>query len=179
MLQIELPGIELFNDATQEFMTVQPKPVQLEHSLISLSKWEARWKKSFLATSEKSREESVDYIRCMTLTQNLRPTDYAGVDQATIAKVNAYIDDPMTATTFTRRPGSVSREIVTSELIYYWMIACSIPFECQKWHLNRLMTLIQVCNAKDGPQKNMSKRDILAQNRSINAVRRQKTGSRG
>jgi hypothetical protein len=179
MLQITLPGSELFNNATQEFITVKEHAVQLEHSLLSVSKWESKWKKPFLSGKPRTMAESVDYIRCMTLTPGLAPMDYYGVTRDLVDRVTEYIDDPMTATTVKNNKGRSSGEAVTSELIYYWMTLFGIPFECQKWHLNRLMTLIEVCNAKSGPQKKLSKKDIFSQNSSLNAARKQVFGTKG
>lgn len=179
MLQITIPKREFYNQETEEFMTTSERTIQLEHSLVSISKWESKWKKSFLSSDDKTPAESVDYIRCMTLTQNVDPSVYYGVTRKILNEVDEYIGDSMTATTFGKNHGRPSREIVTSELIYYWMVLYGIPFECQKWHLNRLTTLIRICGIKDSPQKKMSKRDIMSQNQSMNAARRQRFNSKG
>ncbi|MDO4845862.1 MAG: hypothetical protein Q3977_04530 [Oscillospiraceae bacterium] len=180
MLQIIVPSSELFDQRTQTFETVPEQTLQLEHSLISLSKWESKWKKPFLS-SEKNNDEMRDYIRCMTLTPHVQPTVYMGLTADNIQTIRNYIDDPMTATTINdrRRGGRPNKETVTSELIYYWMIMRDIPWECQKWHLNRLMTLIRICDIKDAPQKKMSRRDILAENAALNSARRAKHHTRG
>ena len=144
------------------------------------SKWEARWKRSFLSEPPKTRAETVDYIRCMTITQNVPPEVWLGITDADIRAVNRYIDDPMTATTFNGKNQSSKRgRTVTSELIYYWMIELGIPFECQKWHLNRLMTLIKVCDVEGRPPKKMSKNDVYRRNTELNKKRRQMMNSRG
>ena len=185
MLEIVVPATvigEQFNEATYEFIPIVTKPqtLKLEHSLVSLSKWEARWHKPFLSREPKTTEESVDYIRCMTLTQNVSPDVYKAITPQILQEVNAYIDTSMTATTISKdRNGKVSREIITAEIIYYWMICQGIPFECQKWHLSRLLTLINVCNAKNGPQKKMSRKEIMERNRALNAARRKRTRSKG
>lgn len=179
MLQITIPGMELYDEAKDEFVTTKPTTISLEHSLLSVSKWESKWHVPFLSKQDKTKEQVIDYIRCMTVTPNVDPYVYEGLTPKLMAVVNAYITDPMTATTFNDRNQRPSREIVTSEIIYYSMTEYGIPFECQKWHLNRLLTLIHVCSAKNAPKKKMGKRDILSQNAQLNAMRRAKMGSRG
>ena len=150
MLTITIPAREMFDDKTQRFLSTKEQTLQLEHSLVSLSKWESKWNKPFLSKDEKTTEETLDYIRCMTITQNVDPDIYNGLTSSNIESINKYIDAPMTATTFHNdNQKGRGREIVTSELIYYWMISHNIPMECQKWHLNRLLTLIRVCNVKN------------------------------
>lgn len=179
MLQITIPGMEMFNEKTNEFFTTKETTLQLEHSLVSLSKWESKWNVPFLGKNEKSIEQTIDYIRCMTITQNINPIIYSCLTENNISEINNYIDLPMTATTFNDMYSAPNREIVTSELIYYWMIALNIPMECQKWHLNRLLTLIRVCNVKNSPPKKMSKGEIMRRNASLNAARRQKYNTKG
>lgn len=180
MLQITIPAREQFDESRQEFIYSKEQTLQLEHSLVSLSKWESKWNKPFLTKEPKTREETIDYIRCMTITQNVKPEAYYNLTQDIIEEVFKYIDSPMTATTF-HDEGSkkFNREITTSELIYYWMVSLGIPFECQKWHLNRLITLIKVCNVKNQPPKKKSTRDALSQYAALNAARRKKLNSRG
>lgn len=180
MLQIVVPATEQWNELKQEFITTKEQKLQLEHSLISLSKWESKWCKPFLSKEDKTLEETIDYIRCMTLTPNVNPDIYYCLSNENLREINHYIDAPMTATTFHERPGGASnREIITSELIYYWMIAQNIPFECQKWHINRLLTLIRVCNIKNAPAKKMSKREIMSQNAALNEARKKKLNTKG
>ena len=180
MLQIVVPATEQWNELKQEFITTKEQKLQLEHSLISLSKWESKWCKPFLSKEDKTLEETIDYIRCMTLTPNVNPDIYYCLSNENLREINQYIDAPMTATTFHERPGGTSNcEIITSELIYYWMIAQNIPFECQKWHINRLLTLIRVCNIKNAPAKKMSKREIMSQNAALNEARRKKLNTKG
>ncbi len=180
MLRITVPASnELWDEKNQMFVTAKEQTLQLEHSLVSLSKWESKWCKAFF-NSDKTSDELVDYIKCMTLTQNVPPEVYNRLTAENIREINEYIEAPMTATYFTQeqRSGN-SREVVTSELIYYWMIALNIPFECQKWHINRLLTLIRVCNIKNQPAKKMSRRDIMSRNAQLNAARRAKLNTRG
>lgn len=180
MLKITIPGGELFDESTNEFVYLKPQTIALEHSLVSLSKWESKWQKAFLTKSEKSYEESIDYIRCMTLTQNVDPMVYFRLTQKNLDQINEYISSPMTATKFFDDDKKENgREVVTAELIYYWMVALNIPFECQKWHLNRLFTLIKVCNIKNSPPKKRSKGEIARRNRALNEARRAKLNTRG
>lgn len=181
MLQLVIPlGPEIFDDVKQEFITPDTKILQLEHSLISLSKWESKWCKPFFGKEEKTPEETIDYIKCMTITQNVNDEVYSHLTRDNIMQVNKYIEAPMTATTFPKsKNGRGSREIITSELIYYWMITLNIPSEYQKWHLNRLLTLIQVCNVKNEPAKKMSNKEIMNRNRALNAARKKKLNTRG
>lgn len=180
MLQIVIPGQEFWDEQKQEFINTKEQVLQLEHSLISLSKWESKWCKVFLSKQEKTQEETIDYIKCMTITPNVDPEVYNHLTRENIKEIEDYIAAPMTATYFSSdNAGKSSREQVTSELIYYWMIALNIPFECQKWHLNRLLTLIKVCNIKNQPPKKMSKREIMSRNAALNAARRQQLNTKG
>lgn len=180
MLEIVIHGGEFFDDGSGRFIQVKDQTLKLEHSLVSLSKWEAKWHKAFLSREAKTVEESVDYIRCMTITQNVNPDVYLAVTPQILKEVSAYIDASMTATTFPPdSKGRGSREIITAEIIYYWMICENIPFECQKWHLSRLLTLINVCRVKNAPQKKMSRKEIMTRNRALNAARRKKFNTRG
>lgn len=181
MLQITVPITpEGWDEEKQVFVEPKYKTLQLEHSLISLSKWESKWNKPFLSKEEKTFEETLDYIKCMTLTQNVDPEVYKHLTTKNITEINEYIHAPMTATTFSEdKTHKASNEIITSEIIYYWMVSLNIPQEYQKWHLNRLLTLIRVCNIKNQPNKKKSKKEILAENARLNAARKRKLGSRG
>lgn len=181
MLQLIVPiSPEGWDDEKQMFVEPKKQVLQLEHSLVSLSKWESKWCKAFLSKEPRTNEETMDYIKCMTITQNVDPDVYNHLTAANMAQINKYIEAPMTATYFSneKKTGG-SREVVTAELIYYWMIALQIPFECQKWHLNRLLTLIKVCNIKNQPPKKMSKREATSRNARLNAARRQQLNTRG
>ena len=180
MLQITIPASEQFDETRQEFIETKEQTLQLEHSLVSLSKWESKWCKPFLTKQEKTYEEQIDYVRYMTLTPNVNPEVYNFLTNSNMIEINEYIEAPMTATTFSNdRAGKAGHEIVTSELIYYWMITLNIPFECEKWHLNRLLTLIKVCNVKNTPTKKMSRREILSRNSALNAARRKQMNTKG
>lgn len=182
MLQITIPGSsDLWDEKKQEFTSAKEQTLQLEHSLISLSKWESKWHKSFYSKENMSIEETLDYIKCMTLTPNVKPEVYLRLTRENIDEIMKYIHDPMTATTFTNRDqnNTISGERVTSELIYYWMIALNIPFECQKWHLNRLITLIRVCEIKSKPPKKMSAHETINRYAALNAARRKQLGTKG
>lgn len=180
MLQIEIPASEWWDESTNSFINVKPVTLTLEHSLVSLSKWESKWCKPFLTKDSKTNEETLDYIRCMTLTQNVDPNVYLGLTSKNIEEIKEYINNPHSATTIHENSNAPrSRETITSELIYYWMIALQIPFECQKWHLNRLLTLIRVCNVKNQPPKKMSQRELMSRNSALNKARRSQLHSRG
>lgn len=180
MLRIIVPALELWDEEKGEFVYRKEQPLQLEHSLFSLSKWESKWKKPFLGKEEKTSEETLDYVRCMTVTQNVDPEVYSRLSNDNIRQINEYINDPMTATTFSQRGRRKNnRETITNELIYYWMVSYNIPPEYQKWHLNRLLTLIQVCTVKNEKPKSRSKREIMAENAAINAARRKQFGTKG
>ena len=183
MLRIVVPITpEGFDERTQEFVEPQTQTLQLEHSLVSLSKWESKWCKPFLSNTEKTDEETIDYIKCMTLTQNVNPDVYNHLSRENIQQIHEYINAPMTATTFTEQAGGrggSNGEQITAEVIYYWMIALQIPFECRKWHINTLLTLIKVCNIKNQPTKNMSRRDTARSYAQLNAARRKRLNSKG
>ena len=180
MLQITIPATELWDERKQEFVYAKEQTLQLEHSLVSLRKWESKWCKPFLSKDKKTDEEILDYIKCMTLTQNVKPDTYFRLTAENIRAIDQYINAPMTATTFSQdKNAKRSREIVTAEVIYYWMFSLQIPLECQKWHLNQLMTLIRVFNAKNAPSKKRSKRDTWRQYEALNAARRKQLNSKG
>lgn len=180
MLTLKIPALELYNEQTNEFIYGKETTLVLEHSLVSISKWESKWEKPFLSKNDKTNEETIDYIKCMTLTQNVDPEVYNRLTDENIMQVSDYIQAPMTATWFNDKQGSKNNgEVVTSEIIYYWMIALNIPVEFQKWHLNRLLTLIKVCNIKNQPPKKMSKNSILSRNAALNKTRRNSMGTKG
>ena len=180
MLQITIPAREMWDEQNNEFVYTNEQTLQLEHSLISLSKWESKWNKPFLSKESKTYEETLDYVKCMTLTQKVSPEIYANLTDENMRDIQRYIEAPMTATTFSEEKNTKgNREIVTSELIYYWMIALGIPMECEKWHLNRLLTLVRVCNIKNSPPKKMGKNAIMSRNASLNAARRKRLNSKG
>lgn len=181
MLQITIPAVENWDQVTEEFIEARPaKTIQLEHSLVSIAKWEAKWKIPFYGKEEKTQEQVLDYIRCMTLTKNVDPVFYYGLSAENVEQIKSYIGDSQTATWFTEDKNvKKSHQIITAEIIYYWMIALQIPVEFQKWHINRLLTLIRVCNEKNKPPKKMSKREIMSRNSQLNAARRAKLGTMG
>lgn len=182
MLKIKILSKEVFNEDTNQFFYYPDRDIdlQLEHSLLSISKWESKWHKPFLsAKDELTKEELIDYIRCMTLNTVNDPEVYNYLSQENLNDISDYIGDPMTATTFVTDENKKSRQIITSEIIYYWMVSFQIPFECQKWHLNRLITLIRVCSEKNAPKKNMKTKDIVNRNKALNKARRQQMHSRG
>ena len=181
MLLITIPlKSEEWDEEKEEFVSAPGITLKLEHSLVSLAEWESKWEKAFITTREKTAEETLDYIKCMTLTPNVDPEVYDHLTPENVKAVNKYIAASMTATYFSEdKQPKGGREVITAELIYYWMISLQIPFECQYWHLNRLLTLVKVCNIKNSPPKKMSKRDITARNARLNAARRQQMNSRG
>lgn len=185
MLQIVIPAstTEIWDEEKQEFVVSELEKgytLQLEHSLVSLSKWESKWCSPFLSKREKTFEETIDYIKCMTVTRNVPPEVYDRLTEEHMSEISKYIEAPMTATWFPEdKRGKNNRETITAELIYYWMISMNIPMKCEKWHLNRLITLIRVCSIKNSPPKKMSKREIMNRNAALNAARRQQMNSKG
>lgn len=180
MLQITIPAIELWDEQKEIFINRKEQKLQLEHSLVSLSKWESKWRKPFLSTKHMTEEEVLDYIKCMTITQNVGSDVYDYLSDDNIREIKEYIEAPQTATTFSEDDGSKGgREIVTAELIYYWMIALNIPPEYQKWHLNRLITLIRVCNVKNTPPKKRGRKEMTSRYAALNEARRKRFNSKG
>lgn len=181
MLELKVKGIDLYDEKTGEFHTTKDTVLQLEHSLIALSKWESKWHKPFLANEARTNEELMDYIRCMTISRNVDPAVYYSLTYENMKEIEAYMTDEMTATTFNDkgRKGRGRGQVITSELIYSWMVSLQIPFECEKWHINRLLTLIRVCNIENSPKKKMKGKDILKQNAQLNEARRRMNHSPG
>ena len=181
MLRVVVPlTTEGWDEKKREFVEPKVQVLQLEHSLVSLSKWESKWRKPFLSKGLQTTEEILDYVKFMTLTQNVNPDVYNHITQDIVDEITDYINAPMTATTINDEQNNKGRgEIVTAELIYYWMIALNIPFECQKWHLNRLLTLVRVCNVKNAPPKKRSKKELMRRNTAMNALRKQQLNTKG
>ena len=181
-ITIPAPALEEWDERNEEFVyriIGKETTISLEHSLVSLSKWESKWCKPFLH-SDISDEEFLDYIKCMTLTPNVSPEVYKNITEENKKSIVDYIYAPMTATKIPNNNNAKkSREKVTSELIYYWMISLGIPFECQKWHINRLISLIKVCEFKNTPPKKQSMREIMSRNSALNAARRKKIKKKG
>ena len=184
MLKVVIPKVEVYDELTGEFRTIcEETTLYLEHSLLSVVKWESKWNKPFLSGVQ-SLEESIDYIKCMTVRPNsdtIPDSVYNNITQGIMDQINSYIDKPMTATWFSNTDTNEksTSSVVTNEIIYYWMITYGIPFECEKWHLNRLMTLIRVCIEKNRPEKKISRNEILDRNRRLNAERRAKMKTNG
>lgn len=181
MLSITIPENEIFNEKTNQFIQIPETTLQLEHSLVSISKWERKWHKAFLKDEpQKTNEEMIDYIRCMTLTQHVSPLVYLGMTGQNIKDVRDYINNPMTAVCFPddddKNKNPLHKDVVTNELVYYWMIKLGIPVEFQKWHLNALLSLIKVCNMKDAPQKKLSQHEAAQRQRALKAANRAKRG---
>lgn len=176
---ITIPAGEEYDPISRRVTTYPEYTLRIEHSLISISLWESKWHLSFF-DAEKNEEQTINYIKCMTLNKNADDAVYRRLTLENIKEISAYINDPMTATTIAddgKRKSTTER--VTSELIYYWMIAYNIPVEFEKWHINRLITLIRVCSEKQKPPKKKSRRQILEENRALNAARRAKLGTTG
>lgn len=178
MLEL-LVGDEFFDNDKQEFVLKNCVELELEHSLVSLSKWESKYEKPFLGPSEKTEEEMLWYIEAMVLNKKIPPGVFSRLSSKHIQEIEAYINAKMTATWFPEEKPNGGGETITAELIYYWMVALQIPFECQNWHFNRLLTLIKVCNLKNAPEKKLSPAEIAARNRNLNAERKAKLGTTG
>lgn len=180
MLKIKVGGVESFDEKTDSFVKVGGTELQLEHSLVSLSKWESIFEKPFLGKDEKTPEETLTYIKCMCLDEEIPPEVFQQLDEEAFRRINEYLNQKMTATWFADAPGAPkTSEVVTSELIYYWMTVFNIPFSCEEWNLNRLFTLIRVCNVKQSKPKKMSRQEIAARNRELNAQRKRQLGTSG
>jgi hypothetical protein len=180
MLTIQVSGVESFDESSQEFVTQGGTTLELEHSLVSLSKWESRYEKPFLGQESKTPEEILYYIRCMILTPRVPEELFSKLSQLNYDEITHYIEAKRTATWFSEQPGAPkSREVITSELIYYWMTVFNIPFECERWHLNRLFTLIRICNIKQSKPEKMSRNELAARNRALNEQRRKQLGTTG
>ena len=187
MIQIVVPKSEVFDNTNQIFRRVTKETtLQLEHSLISLQKWEARWHTPFLVKKGKTLEQTIDYIRCMCLTPNVKEDVFYCIPKSEMTRIANYIDDPMTATTVTTRgkgPGPKKKnKIVTAEVIYYWMISLNIPNEYRKWHLNQLLMLIRVINAENAsndPNNKRKKHEVLADYRAINEANKKRFNTKG
>lgn len=180
MLKLIIGGEEIFDEETQTFHSSGGFELELEHSLISLSKWESILKKPFLSKLDKNRDEIMLYIKAMIITPIYPPDIVDHFSQEDVDAVMRYIESSESATTFGSMPDHKGPgETITSELIYYWMVAFNIPFACENWHLNRLFSLIRICNLKNSKPKKMSRGEIMARNRKLNAERRAKYGTSG
>lgn len=180
MLVITVGDIELFDDARQEFIIEPGFRLELEHSLVALSKWESKYEKAFLSQDEKTTEEVLGYVQAMTLTPEVPPEIFSQLSQKNNEEITAYINARMTATTFGEMLNQPrSREIITSELIYYWIASANIPLACENWHLNRLFTLIKVVGVKNSKPKKMSQAELAARNRALNEERKKANNTSG
>lgn len=183
MLVLNVTGIELYNDKTEQFETTPDFTVTLEHSLVSLSKWESKHEKPFLGKDEKTLDETLDYIESMLVSSPaFLPQGWVHrFSEEDLETIHNYIDAKRSATWFSdlnQRPEN-NGEVITSELVYYWLIAFQIPFECETWHLSRLFTLIRICSAKNSKPKKMTRSEIAARNRELNAKRKAELGTKG
>lgn len=182
MLKIVVPAWEDWDPVQQKFIYGKDTKLMLEHSLISISKWEAKYKKPYLSDLPKTAEEALDYIKFMTImnpNKELADEVYLHLTYENMKEIERYISDPMTATTIKSTNSGSSKKIITSEEIYYSMAAYGIPFECQQWHFNRLMTLLEVAAVRNSDPKKMSPAEIYSQNKALNAARRAQMHSKG
>lgn len=183
MLNIEIPAQELFIPNTNEFLIIDAQILRLEHSLVSISKWEEKWHEKFLDPKRQSTQEQViDYIKCMTLNENVSDNVYKLLTQNDIVKIKEYMEDPHTATTFHHfgeNQKRFSNKVTSTEEIYYMMFSYGIPKECETWNINRLLTLIEVFSVKNGGEKKMSTKEVMQQNAALNAARRAKLKTKG
>ena len=180
MLRLIIEGDEFWDEVQNLFSTINDEVIELEHSLFSVSKWESIYQKPFLASGDRTNEEVLGYIKAMILTPNVDPDVLNKLGKTHIDAIQEYVDSSQSATTFgmmSERQGS--GEVITSELIYYWLVAFNIPFECQYWHLNRLFSLIRICNIKNSKPKKMSRNEMAQRYRDINAERKARLGTKG
>lgn len=188
MLHVVIPGVEYYDEVQNLFVETKSTKLQMEHSLFSIAKWEAKWHKPFYdQSSEKTDEEWIDYLRCMTITQNVDPLVYSSLPKAIENEIKVYMNDSMTATWFREEESrSRNREVITSEIIYWWMFSQGIPLDCQKWHINRLLTLVRVFSEKNkeasDPKRRKGRRSSkndLSNRKSLNERRKARLNSKG
>lgn len=180
MLRLQVPKSEVFDEKLERFITIPEKTLVLEHSLKSVAKWESKWNVPFLSDTEKTREQTLDYIGCMSVNQDIDPLILERLTRKELSTITDYINAKMTATTITRRkPPRPTSEKITAEIIYWWMIQYGIPPEYEKWHLNRLLMLVEVCSIKGAPQQKMSMSEQMAQQRALNKARQAQYKTRG
>jgi hypothetical protein len=180
MLSLTIPATELWDERKKEFVYVEEQTLELEHSLVSLSKWESKWCKSFIETKNKTSEEALDYIKCMTLTKNVKPEVFQCFTPEHIRQILEYVDAPMTATTIREsKTNKRNRERITAELIYHWMVEMQIPFECEEWHLSRLIMFIRVRQHKLQPPKKRSRAEVMADYAAMNEARKKEWNTNG
>lgn len=169
MLRIYVPKCELWDEVHEEFIRTKAYTLRLEHSLVSISKWEAKHHISFFVT-KLSGELLLSYIKCMTLNPDAPDNVYMALTNANLKAILDYINDPMTASKVSADVTRVGRDdYVTSELVYYWMTKYNIPAEYEKWHINRLIMLIRICIEKEKPPKKMTQAELYARHAAINA----------
>lgn len=174
VLDLYVPGKEFWNSELQEFIYTKDITLHLKHSLISLTRWEQHYKRRFLDDGPKNEEEYRFYIQCMTLNKDVDPLIYTVLQEDDIKKVTDYLHDSMTATTLPKQNDKSNKgERLSSELIYYYMSALNIPFECEKWFLNNLIILISIASIKNNPQEKKSK-PSWSSIRALNAARNAK-----
>lgn len=178
MLTVIIPEGESFDKVKDEFVTLDSVTLTLSHTLVSISKWESKWLKPFLSELQRTDEETLDYIQCMS-SSHINPETMARLGNVELGIIRDYIQAPMTATVINDKGKGGKAEVITSEIIYYWMVALNIPWECQHWHLNRLMMLVNVCNIKNTPSKKMSKKETMSSNASLNAARKKAMNTPG
>lgn len=180
MLKIKIQKRECWDSINEKFVYIPETTLELEHSLFSISKWEAKWEKSFFLKEPKTSEETIDYIKMMSLN-DVDPIVFNNITKDVFKKIEDYINMPMTATKINSRTinNKESKSYMTSEIIYYYMVTLNIPLECEHWHINRLITLIRVCSIKSQPQKKMSTQEAIAYQAKLNAERRAKMKSKG
>ena len=179
MYQLEIPAREFYDETDSSFITFKKESLQIEHSLVSLSKWESKYKKPFISNFEMTPDEVLDYIRFMTITRNVDPLVFQALPEEALDKIKDYISDSMTATTFTDESHGGNRERITSEIIYYWMLSLNIPVEFERWHLSRLLTLIRVCEVKSSKSKKMPRAEVANKYKELNAARKKKYNTKG
>lgn len=173
-ITITIPEGEFWDEKQLQFVYSKEQSVTFEHSLVSISKWESKWHIPFLSKEEKTQEQTLDYIKCMTITQNVKDETYSCLSQENVKELTDYINNPMTAAWFSGNQGRNNR-IITSEVMYYYMIELGIPMECQRWHINRLFTLMKVINEERKDNK-MSTNELYRRNSELNRLRKQRLG---
>lgn len=180
MLKLRVQSKEWFDEKKSEFITFDGADLELEHSLKAIREWEGKWERPFFSDKQMTKAEFIDYVRCMTLNK-VDKLAYLSLSNANVREIQKYLEKKHTATWFSNKQNTPKRrnETVTAELVYYWMTELGIPYTCESWNFNTLMTLIEVCNRKNAKPSKRNSSDILSEQAKLNAERRKRLNTKG